>query len=117
MKVVMLIFESPEDFQSRKKEGPAAQHYWASWKAYMESISEKTVGGNALAGPEGATSIRVRSGERQIQDGPFAESKEALGGYIVFEVDSIEEAMELAAACPTASTGHVELRPVMETPE
>ena len=116
MKVMMLILETPEDFEHRKQQGPAAAAYWAAWKAYMETVADKTVGGSALAGNDAATTIRVRSGERQIQDGPFAESKEALGGYMVFEVDSIDEAMELAAACPAASTGAVEIRPVMETP-
>ncbi|MEL6184939.1 MAG: YciI family protein [Myxococcota bacterium] len=114
---MMLILETPEDFEHRKQQGPAAAEYWAAWRAYMTAVDEKIVGGSALGGSETATTIRVREGARQIQDGPFTESKEALGGYMVFEVETMDEAMELAAACPAASTGAVELRPLLENPQ
>ena len=85
MKVTMLILETPENFDQRNG-GPGAQEYWDAWKSYSEAVSDKVVGGNVLAGKETAITLRVRGGERQIQDGPFADSKEALGGYMVFEV-------------------------------
>lgn len=112
MKVVMLIQETPEDFESRG--GPAAEAYWGKWMAYSQAVGDKVVGGNILdAAPSGVT-LRVRDGERQIQDGPFADSKESLGGYMIFDVDSMDEALELAASCPAAESGAVELRPVVE---
>lgn len=113
MKVMMLILESPEDFANRNG-GPAAQEYWQVWQAYSQAVGDKTVGGNVLAGAETAATLRVRNGERQIQDGPFADSKEALGGYMIFEVDRFEEAVELASTCPAAATGAVELRPLVD---
>ena len=117
MKVMMLIFESEEDFRHRRREGADAESYWTAWAAYMETVSEKLVGGSGLGGDDTATTVRVRDGARQIQDGPFADSKESLGGYMVFEVDTFDEAMALGAACPAASTGAVELRPLLEMPE
>lgn len=114
MKVMMLILETPEDFANR--EGPAGQAYFDAWASYSRAVADKTVGGNVLAGPETACTLRVRDGQRQIQDGPFADSKEALGGYMLFEVATFDEAVELAASCPAAASGAVELRPVPAMP-
>lgn len=113
MKVMMLILESAEDFEHRNAEGPAAAAYWNEWKAYSAAVNDKVVGGNVLDRESTAATIRVRGGERQVQDGPFAESKEALGGYMIFEVDTFDEAVELASSCPAAATGAVELRPIV----
>ena len=60
--------------------------------------------------------ISVRDGERQIEDGPFADSKESLGGYMIFDVESMEEAIELASNCPAAASARVELRPTVDMP-
>ena len=64
-----------------------------------------------------ATSVRVRNGERLVTDGPFAETKEQLGGYYVVDVPDLDAALELAALIPGAHTGTVEVRPVMEFDE
>ena len=112
MKVLMLIQEAPEDFADRG--GPAATAYWEKWAAYSAAVGDKVVGGNVLDGSDTAVTLRVRDGERQIQDGPFADSKEALGGYMIFDVASMDEALELASTCPAARSGAVELRPVVE---
>ena len=69
--------------------------------------------GDALQGTETATSIRVRNGERQLTDGPFAETKEQLGGYYLLECDSLDEAIDWAARIPSAQFGTIELRPIM----
>ncbi|MCB9762765.1 MAG: hypothetical protein H6739_23390 [Alphaproteobacteria bacterium] len=114
MKVVMMILEAPELIASRG--GPAGQAYFDAWKAYGGVVAGKLVGGNVLAGPDQGVTLRVRDGQRQIQDGPYADSKEALGGYMVFEVESMDEALELAAACPAVAEGAVELRPVIAMP-
>ncbi|MEM9201214.1 MAG: YciI family protein [Actinomycetota bacterium] len=110
MQVMMLIQETPEDFADRS--GPAAEAYWAKWMAYSAAVGEKIVGGNVLGDGSTGVAITVRDGERQVQDGPFADSKESLGGYMIFEVDSMDEAIELAATCPAAASAHVELRPI-----
>jgi hypothetical protein len=58
--------------------------------------------------------VRVRDGKRLITDGPFAETKEWLGGYYVIECDSLDRALDLAADCPGAKWGSIEIRPVMD---
>lgn len=113
MKVMMLILETPEDF-GRRGAGSAADEYWGAWQAYSGAVNDKVVGGNVLAGKEAATTLRVRGGDRQVQDGPFADSKEALGGYMIFEVENMDEALELASTCPAAASGAVELRPIVD---
>jgi hypothetical protein len=115
MKVMMLILESPDDFGNRAG-GPAAQEYWAQWQAYSRAVNDKVVGGNVLESGASAVTLRVRDGERVVQDGPYADSKEALGGYRIFEVDTMDEALELASTCPAAATGAVELRPIVPLP-
>ena len=68
-------------------------------------------GGAALQPPPTATTVRQRDGKRQVQDGPFAEVKEQLGGYYVVDVPNLDKALEWAARCPAASSGSVEVRP------
>jgi hypothetical protein len=80
---------------------------------YMElAQNEKVVGGAELQSSNSATTVRVRDGERLVTDGPYAEVREALGGYFIFECDSIDEACALAAKIPAAERGAVEVRPV-----
>jgi hypothetical protein len=70
------------------------------------------VGGDELASTRDATTVRVREGQALVIDGPYAETKETLGGYFLFECASIDEAMDWAARIPTAEHGAVEVRPV-----
>ena len=80
---------------------------------YM-ALSEAAVtrGGNELDSVATATTVRVRNDETLVTDGPFVESKEVLGGYYVFECDSIDEACSWAAKIPAAKYGAIEVRPV-----
>lgn len=71
------------------------------------------LGGNALEGVSTATSVRVRRGQSEITDGPFAETKEQLGGYYLLECKDLDEALEWAAKIPSARYGTIEVRPVM----
>ena len=71
----------------------------------------KWVTGDQLAPPRRARSVRVRDGKPLITDGPFAETKEAIGGFDVLECSSLEEAVEIEAAHPIAQTGAIEVRP------
>jgi hypothetical protein len=73
----------------------------------------KYIGGNELQGTEAATTVRVRDGQVLTTDGPFAETKEALGGYYLIEADSLDEALEWAARIPNARDGMIEVRPVV----
>jgi hypothetical protein len=75
------------------------------------------VGGEPLASVSAATTVRVRDGQTLVSDGPYAEVKEALGGYFLFECASLDEALAWAARIPDAATGAVEVRPVHVDPE
>lgn len=69
--------------------------------------------GNPLAPATSATTVRVRDGKYAITDGPFAETKEYLGGFLIIEADSLDVALEAAKACPAAKYGSVEIRPIV----
>ena len=71
------------------------------------------VANDGLAPPESATTVRVRDGETQITDGPFAETKEHLGGYYLIECADLDAALEWAARIPSSAYGSVEVRPLM----
>jgi hypothetical protein len=72
------------------------------------------VGGEGLQPTATATTLRVRDGERMLTDGPYAETKEQLGGYYVFECKDLDDALNWAARIPEAKSGAVEVRPVMD---
>jgi len=74
------------------------------------------LGGNPLHEPSTATSVRVRDGKRLLTDGPFAETREHLGGYMLIDVKDLDEAIAIAARGPVARVGVVEVRPVREGP-
>ncbi len=76
-----------------------------------------TYSGNALQPVSTATSLRLRNGEAEIHDGPFAETKEQLGGYYLFDCDTLDEALKWAAKIPSARYGTIEVRPVMTIEE
>lgn len=112
MHYALLFAETPEELTRR--DGPEAPAYWGAWTAYMGALAEAGVmrGGNALLSPATAATLRLRGAERLVQDGPYADSKELLGGYIAIEVEHLDAALEWAARAPCASAGAVEVRPL-----
>jgi len=87
-------------------------------QAYFELTQEMEqkgvlVAGDGLYPTATATTVRVRDGERNVTDGPFAETKEQLGGFYVLDVKDLDDAIEWAAKIPTAQFGSVEIRPVL----
>jgi hypothetical protein len=74
------------------------------------------LGGEALEPTETATTVRVRDGQTLTTDGPFAETKEALGGYYLVDAKNLDEAIDLAARIPGAANGSIEIRPIWEIP-
>ena len=72
------------------------------------------VGGEGLEGSNTATLVRVRDGERMLTDGPFAETKEQIGGYYLLECKDLDDALNWAAQIPEAKTGSIEVRPVLD---
>lgn len=114
MKYMLLFLESKEGFAARS-ETPETSPYWGAWNAYAKALNEAgslMTSGSALQPPETATVVRMKEGRRLVQDGPHAASKEQLGGYIVIDVPSLDQALEWAARCPAAAGGAVEIRPI-----
>ena len=89
------------------------------YQAYTEELRSAgaMVAGDALQPTSNATTVRVREGEQLVTDGPFAETKEQLGGYYLIEAGSLDEATEWAAKLPGSRHGSVEIRPVVVFPE
>jgi hypothetical protein len=84
-----------------------------AYGAFGQEAGDAIVAGEGLQPTSTATTVRVRDGERMLTDGPFAETKEQLGGFYLLECGSLDEAIELAAKIPGAKSGSVEVRPVM----
>ena len=112
MQFALLIYESPEAFATRKNDS-----YTGAWRAYYKALVEAGifVGGDPLEVPETGTTVRLTEGRRRVQDGPYADTKEQLGGFTILELPSLDAALDWAARCPAASYGAVEVRPL--TPE
>jgi len=112
MQIALLIYHSPEEFAMRANDYNDA--HLGAWRAYYKALVEAKVyvGADALEVVETATTVRLREGKRRVQDGPYADTKEQLGGFIILEVPSIDAALEWAARCPGASLGAVEVRPL-----
>ena len=110
MKYMALIYGNEEawDALSEEEQQRVAERYMALGR---EPVA---VGGDELQDPDTATTIRVRDGETLTTDGPFAETKEQLGGYYLIDCGSLDEALEFAARIPAAERGAVEVRPVVE---
>jgi hypothetical protein len=112
MQFALLIFEPPEAFAARTADENDA--YLGAWRAYHKALigAGVLVGGAPLQGPDTATTVRLKEGQRRVQDGPFADAKEQLGGFTILEVPSLDAALDWAARCPAASVGAVEVRPL-----
>jgi len=116
MQYTILVNETAADFARRSSaEAPV---YWGAYMAYNAALAAAGVfvGGAGLQAPATGTTVRLRAGARQVQDGPFADTKEQLGGYYVIEVPHLDAALEWAAKCPAAATGSVEVRPHVPMP-
>jgi hypothetical protein len=117
MQYMLMFRETTESFAMRQ-DPKASPAYWGAWMAYVGALraSGKVVNGDGLEGPQTAAIVRIRDGKRQVQDGPFPDTREHLDGYVVLDVGSLEEALEWAARAPCAAAGSIEVRPVMMPP-
>jgi hypothetical protein len=86
---------------------------WTNYTAHLVK-NDLMEGGEALEPTNTATTVRVRNGETLTTDGPFAETNEVLGGYYVIKAENLDQAIEIAARCPGARDGSIELRPITE---
>lgn len=110
MQFAILIYETPEAFDERT--GPDAAAYWSTWSAYFGALGERTQSGACLKGPNTGALVRVSEAGRTVQDGPYADTKEQIGGFAIIEAESLEDALSWAERCPAARAGAVEVRPV-----
>ena len=111
----MLLIYLDEAQGSRRSDAEQAQMH-REYMAFTQDISSagKNKGGNALQQTASASTVRVRDGKTMVTDGPFAETKEQLGGYYLVETKDFDEAISLAARIPGAKAGSIEVRPVMK---
>lgn len=111
----MLIFQEPLAEFAKAGDPKTAPAYFAAWGAYIGALQGAgvVVNGHGLQPPQMGTTLRMRDGKRVVQDGPYADTKEHLGGYFVIEAASLDIALDWAAQSPAALAGSVEVRPVL----
>jgi len=113
---MLMIYTAPgtwEGMSEEERNSTMGEYY-----DYTDSLENAGIlrAGAPLESVDTATTVRVRDGERLTTDGPFAETREVLGGYYVIEVDTLDEALDHAARIPSARHGSVEVRPVVQVP-
>jgi hypothetical protein len=111
---MLLIYADPS--QGPAPDSPEMQAQMQKWFEYTEGLQQAgaLVSGEALQPPTTATTIGVRNGERVVSDGPFADTKEWLGGYYVVEAADLDAALDHASRMPNIDYGTIEVRPVMK---
>jgi hypothetical protein len=113
MRYLLLIYSDPANAAATPK---AFEAMMAEYGAYTGWLRETGIhlGGEALQPVSDATTVAVRDGRRIVTDGPFAETKEHLGGYYLIEAEDLDTAIDAAARVPGAKVGRVEIRPILE---
>ncbi len=116
MQYLLLIYgaEGAWDGMPVSEASKMTQEFGAFTQSIMDNGNYK--GGNRLHPTSKATTVRVRDGKRVVTDGPFAETKEQLGGYYLIEAADLDEATAIAARIPSARFGSIEVRPIFERP-
>jgi hypothetical protein len=113
MKYMLLIYQTEDAINEEER-----QHCYQESTQLAKELNSKGqfLAANPLHPVSSATSVRIRDGKRVITDGPFAETREHLGGYFLVDAKNLDEAIGIAARIPGAKVGTVEIRPVMEIP-
>ncbi len=114
MRFMLMIYDNADTRELLT--GPEGKDLMAEVEAVMAQLtaSGELVGGEALADPSNTRTVRVQEGVPVVTDGPLAEAKEHFGGYLMVECESIDRAVEIAAAWPSARLRPLEVRPVMD---
>ncbi|HLK44908.1 MAG TPA: YciI family protein [Acidimicrobiales bacterium] len=113
MRFILLVCWDGERLEAEPEPEPGTRDEDESFP-WLDDLRERGqwLGGDRLAPPRRARTVRVRRKERLVTDGPFAETKEVVGGFDLIEADSLEEAVEIAAGHPVAEFGTIEVRPL-----
>ncbi|MHB2167075.1 YciI family protein [Alsobacter sp. R-9] len=114
MAYVLLMYEPRDLFEDRAQHDKSSA-YWGAWMDYIGALRASGLisGGQGLQGPAAAVTVSVADGRRQVQDGPYADTKEQLGGFFVLDTEDLDTALEWAARSPAATYGRVEVRPAL----
>lgn len=112
MQYLLLIYDVEKEMA--KMSPQESQQFYGEYLRFTESIkaSGNYLGGNPLQSVETATTVRVRNGKTAMVDGPFAETREQLGGYYLIEAQDLDAAAKIAAQIPSARAGSIEVRPI-----
>ena len=117
MRYMLLIYG--DENRWAQLSGEEAEAEMGKWFAYTQELQDAGVStmGDALQPTATATTVRDNGGEPMVTDGPFAETREQLGGYYLLDVPDLDEAIKWAHKCPGAARGTIELRPIQEFPD
>jgi hypothetical protein len=113
---MLLIYDDPTVWQEMPDNDRNSM--MGEYSGYNEGLRQAGVfvEGAPLESTQTATTVRMRDGKQMITDGPFAETREALGGYYVLECETLDDALAHAGRCPSARFGSIEVRPIMQMP-
>jgi hypothetical protein len=119
MQYMILIYGDEKNFAMMNNNPEAQKQMYAAFSQYSQAMRTAGVlrSGGELKATHSATTVRVRDGKLLTTDGPFAETKEQLGGYYIVDVANLDEAVKWAARCPAAQGGSIEVRPIGLTPD
>jgi hypothetical protein len=112
MQYMLMIYED-ERIYGPNKNGPALQEMVGRHMAFAESLGARRVGGAGLKATSAATTVRTTGGQKAIHDGPFAETKEQLGGFYLIDVPDLDAAIAIAKQVPLPKDGAIEIRPLL----
>jgi hypothetical protein len=112
MQYLLLIYADPSSPPRSEEEADALFEDFAAWNKDLKA-SGALIAGNPLAPPSSATTVRARDGKYAITDGPFAETKEYLGGFCIVEAESLDDVLDIAKRCPGNKYAPVEIRPIV----
>lgn len=114
----ILIYRQPAEIYEMNKDPIKGPPNLAAWQQFMDAMGGAGIlrGGNRLEALSG-TSLKVVKGKRQVQDCPFADSKDLLGGYVIIDVPTLDEALRWAELSPSSKTGFTDVYPVMSMPQ
>ena len=115
MRYMLMFYEREAEVASQRDGADRSGPYWDAWNAYIGALYTTGIvlRGDALLPPSAATTVRLEGGNRLVQDGPVAATKEQLAGYVVIEVPDLDAALSWAARSPSSTYGATEVRPVL----
>jgi hypothetical protein len=113
MQYLLLIYEQEADFETMSQQEQMV--IYQEYRKLVDELKENKIylGGNPLKPTTLAATVRLRKGKKTVTDGPFAETKEQLGGYFLVDVKDLDEAIAIAARIPAAREGSIEVRPIL----